>query len=204
MTTRDGDTEAAAQPGPQCRRAAIGIDGQQRQFVRADVGSVDAGRGLDDAQFVLGDQRAAFAGQYADGLVVDKLAAQRVPLLGVFGRGHQPAFALGHHLAGDHHYVAVAQPGRGGGQRRAEVVAGTELGKPGDGQDLDRRRGAVLATGRHAATPARSKPALTISAVAFGSVISSGTERTAIPSMSAWSPSWTSQQSRMPVPARAP
>ena len=41
-------------------------------------------------------------------------------------------------------------------------------------------------------------------AVALGSLINSGTARTATPSMSARSPSWISQQSRIPVARRAP
>ena len=56
----------------------------------------------------------------------------------------------------------------------------------------------------HGFTPARSIPARTISAVAAGSVISSGTDLTSTPSISAWSPSCTSQPSRTPTPERAP
>ena len=56
----------------------------------------------------------------------------------------------------------------------------------------------------HIADKFGRRPALTISAVAAGSVIISGTARTATPSMSAWSSWLTSQQSRIPVPRRAP
>ena len=115
-----------------------GSTGSSANLVGTDVGPVHAGRGLHDAQPVFGDQRSALAGKHPNGLVVDKLAAQRRLGLGVFGRGHQPTLALGQHLAGDHQDVAVAQPGRRGRERGAQVVAGAELGKPGDRQDLDR------------------------------------------------------------------
>jgi hypothetical protein len=80
---------------PQQRGAAVGIDGQQRQFVGADVGAVHAGRGLHHAKPVLGDQRSALAGQHTDGLGVDKLAAQRISRLWILRCGHQAALALG-------------------------------------------------------------------------------------------------------------
>ena len=144
MTTATVDAEPVAQPGPQRSGAGVGIDRQQREFGPADVGPVHAGGGLNQPEPVLGDQGPALARQHAHRLVVDQLAPQLVALLGVFGRRHQPALALGHHLAGDHHDVAVAQPRCGGGDGSAQVVAGPEFGKPGDGQDLDRRGGAVL------------------------------------------------------------
>ena len=195
------DTQPLAQRGAQRRGTAVGIDWQERQFGPTDIGAVDAGGGLDESEPVLGDQRPALAGQHPHRLVVDQLAAKLIALLGILRRRHQPALAFGHHLAGDHHDVAVAQPGRSGRQRGSQIVAGPEFGKPGDGQDLDRGGGTVLG---HGVTPASSSPARTISAVAVGSAISSGIARTATPSMSASSPSCTSQQSSTPVPRRAP
>ena len=195
----DGHAEPLAQAGAQRRGAAVGVDGQQRQFGRADVGAVDAGGGLHETEVVLGDQRAALAGQHPDRFFVDQLAPQRIPLLGILRRGHDAALALGQHLAGDHHDVVVAQPRRGGGQRGGEVVAGPELGQAGHRKELDRGRRTVLG---HGLTPARSIPARTISAVVAGSVISSGTDRTSTPAISALSPSCTSQPSRMPTPER--
>ena len=119
---------------------------------------------------------------------------------GSCGRGHDAALALGQHLAGDDHDVVVAQPRRGGRQRGGEVVARPELGQAGHRKQFDRGwRAAVLG---HGLTPARSSPARTISAVVAGSVISSGTDRTSTPAISAWSPSCTSQPSRMPTPER--
>ena len=205
MTTATVDAQPVTQSGAQPGGTGVGIDWQRCQFGAADVGSVHPGSGLNQPESVLGDQGSAFACQHAHRLIVDQLAAQLISGLFVLGRRYQPALALGHHLAGDHHDVAVAQPWRRGGDGSTQVVAGPEFGKPRHGQDFDRRGGAVLTrrTG-HAATPARSSPALTISAVASGSLISSGMERTATPSMSAWSPSCTSQQSRIPVPRRDP
>ena len=76
-----------------------------------------------------------------------------------------------------------------------------ELGQAGHGKQLDRGGRTVLG---HGLTPARSSPARTISAVVDGSVISSGTDRTSTPAISARSPSCTSQPSRMPTPERGP
>ena len=81
------------------------------------------------------------------------------------GRVDDAALALGHHLAGDHHDVVVAQPRCRRGDGRGEVVAGTELGKPGHREHSTAAAGAVL---RHGFTPARSSPARTISAVVAG------------------------------------
>ena len=134
----DGDAEFVAQPGAQGRSAAVGVYRQQCQFVGTDVGAVHSGRGLNHAQPVLGDQRATFAGKDANGLIVDKLAAQHVSRLGIFWCGHQAAFAFGQHLAGDDQHIAVAQPGCGRSERGAQVVAGAELGQAGDRQDLNR------------------------------------------------------------------
>ncbi len=134
----DRDAQFVAQPGAQGCGAAVGVDGQQCQFAGTDVGAVHSGRGLNHAQRVLGDQCATFAGKDTNGLIVDKLAAQRVSLLGIFWCGHQAAFAFGQHLAGDDQHVAVAQPGCGRDQRGAQVIAGAELGKPSDRQDLNR------------------------------------------------------------------
>ncbi len=178
---RDVDAEPLAQPRAQRRGAAIGIDWQQGEFSPADIGSVHTGGGLNQPDPVLGDQRPAFARQHPHRLLVDQLAAQRVPLLGILGRGNQPALAFGHHLAGDDHDVAVAQPRRGGGDGSDQIVAGPKFRKPGDGQDLDRCGGTVLLATRirgrsRSRRHARElQPAVTISAVAFGSVISSGT-----------------------------
>ena len=144
---RDRDAEPVAQSGPQGGGAGVGIDWQQGEFGPPDVGSVHPGGGLDQPEPVLGDQGPPLARQHAHRLVVNQLAAQLVARLGVFGRRNQPALALGHHLAGDDHDVAVAQPGRCGGDGSTEVVAGPEFGKPGHGQDFDRRSGAVLGRG---------------------------------------------------------
>ena len=197
----DGHAEPLAQAGAQRSGAAVGVDRQQGQLGGADVGAVDARGGLHQAEIVLGDQRAALAGQHPDGFGVDQLAPQRIPLLRVFRRGHDAALALGQHLAGDDHDVVVAQPRRGGRQRGGEVVAGPELRQAGHRKQFDRGRRAVVG---HGLTPARSSPARTISAVVAGSVISRGTDRTSTPAISAWSPSCTSQPSRMPTPERGP
>ena len=141
---RDVDAQPVAQTGAQRGGAAVGIDWQQRKFGPAHVGSVHAGGGLNQPDPVLGDQGPALARQHPHRLVVDQLAPQRIPLVGVLGCGHQPALAFGHHLAGDHDDVAVAQPWRGGGDGSTQIVARPEFGKPGDGQDLDGCGGAVL------------------------------------------------------------
>ena len=83
-----------------------------------------------------------------------------------------------------------------------ELVAGPELAQAGDRDDLHGARAAVL--GAHGVRPASSRPARTISAVTAGSDINSGAARTLTPSISAVSPSWISQPSRMPVALRAP
>ena len=83
----------------------------------------------------------------------------------------------------------------------ARSSPGPELRQAGHRDQFDRGRRAVVG---HGLTPARSSPARTISAVAAGSVISSGTDRTSTPAISAWSPSCTSQPSRMPTPERGP
>ena len=204
MTTATVTPSRSRSPARSAAALPSGSTGSSASSARPTLDPSTPGGGLNQPEPVLGDQGPALARQHPHRLVVDQLAAQLVALLGVLGRRHQPALAFGHHLAGDHHDVAVAQPGRGGGDGSTQIVAGPEFGKPGDGQDLDRRGGAVLSHGAHAATPASSSPALTISAVAFGSLINSGIERTATPSMSAWSPSCTSQQSSIPVPRRAP
>ena len=215
----DGDAEPFAQSGAQRRGAGVRVDWQQRQFVAADVGSVHAGGGLNQSQPVLGDQRSSLARQHAHRLVVDQLAAQPVPAP---RRPRGAGTSRPSHLDTTLLVTTTTSPSRSQGAAAAErppqIVAGPELGKPGDGQDLDRRRRCrarrpaavgrlrrfrALGTG-HAATPARSSPALTISAVASGSLINSGIERTATPSISASSPSCTSQQSRIPVARRAP
>ena len=197
----DLDAEPLAQRGDQRRGAAVGIDRQQGEFVRVDVRSVHPGGGLHQPDRVLGDQRATLAGQHPHRLAVDQLAAQRVPQLGIGGCVDDAALALGQHLAGDDDDVVIAQPRRGLGDRRAQIVAGPELRKPGDRQQFHARRRAVVA---HSVIPARSSPARTISAVTAGSLISSGAERTVTPSTTASSPECTSQPSRMPVPDRAP
>ena len=200
-TTPTVDAEPLAQAGAQRGGAAVGVDRQQGQLGCADVGAVHARSGLHQAEVVLGDQSAALACQHPDGFGVDQLAPQRIPLLRVCRRGHDAALALGQHLAGDDHDVVVAQPRRGGRQRGGEVVARPELRQAGHRKQFDRGRGAVVG---HGLTPARSSPARTISAVVAGSVISRGTDRTSTPAISAWSPSCTSQPSRMPTPERGP
>lgn len=114
----DLDAEQLAQPRPQSCRAGIGIGWQQGQFAAVDVRAVHPGGGLDQAVGVLGDQRAALAGQHPHRLLVDQLAPQRIPLLGVGRRGDDAALALGHDLAGDDNDVGIGQPGRCGRQRR--------------------------------------------------------------------------------------
>ena len=174
MTTATSTPRRSRSAGAQRRGAAVGIDGQQRQFGPADVGAVDAGGGLDQPDPVLGDQGPALAGQHPHRLVVDQLAAQLIALLGILRRRHQPALAFGHHLAGDHHDVAVAQPGRGRASAAARSSPGRNSGSPVTGRISIARGGAVLEliAGRHA--PQARVRRCTISAVAFGSVISSG------------------------------
>ena len=60
------------------------------------------------------------------------------------------ALALGHHLAGDHHDVVVAQPRCGRGDGRGEVVARPELGQPWHRKQLD--------GGRRIRAPSRLHP----------------------------------------------
>ena len=179
-----------AQCRPQGGGAGVGVDRQQREFGCADIGSVDPGGGLHQTDLVLSDQRAAAACQHPDRLIVDQLAAQRVPFFRVGRGGDDPALAFGHHLAGDDDDIAVAQPRRRGGDRGGQIVTGPELGKSGDGQDLDRGGRTVLG---HGVMPASSSPERTIAAVASGSDISSGIGFTVTPGTSASSPSWMSQ-----------
>ncbi|MCO5606194.1 hypothetical protein L7F22_060381 [Adiantum nelumboides] len=113
----DLDPEPLPQPAAEPGRAGVRVGGQQGELVAADVGAVDARGGLHDAELPGHDQRPALAGHHALGLLVDQPAAQRVALLLVGGGRHQPALDLGEHLAGDHHDVAVAQPGHPLGQR---------------------------------------------------------------------------------------
>ena len=137
----DRDPEPLAQPGPQRRGAGVGVDGQQRELTGVDVGAVDSRGGLHQAERVLGDQRAALAGEHPHGFGIDQLAPQRVPLFRVGRGGDDAALALGHHLAGDHHDVVVAQPrcGLGDAPRRGRRPAGTrEAPAPGS---ISTRRG---------------------------------------------------------------
>ena len=131
ITTPTVHAEAFAQPGPQRRGAGVRIGRQQRQLACVDVGAVHPGGGLHQAERVLGDQGAALAGKNPHSFGVDQLAPQRIPLLRIGRRGDDAALALGHHLAGDHHHVVVAQPWCGLGEGRGEVVVRPELGQPG-------------------------------------------------------------------------
>ncbi len=123
---------------------------------------------------------------------------QPVPVL-----GNQGAALAGQHPDGFLVDQLAPQPIAflGIGRRRHQLVTTTTSPSRSHGAALAT---AVLAGGTHGVTPASCSPALTISAVAAGSVIISGTARTATPSMSAWSSWLTSQQSRIPVPRRAP
>ena len=206
-----GDHHADRHPEPlmqhraQCRGAGVRVHRKQRQLRRADIGAVHTGRRLHQPKRVLGDQRAALARQHAYGFDIDQFAPQRIPFIRIRGRRDDSSLALGHHLAGDHHDVVVAQPRRGRGDRSAQVVSGPELRQPGHRKHFDGSRGAMVVHRRGPRLkPARSSPARTISAVVGGSVISSGTARTSTPSISARSSSCTSQPSRMPTPERGP
>ena len=138
---------------------------------------------MDDALAVRGDQGATLAREHTDRLLIDQLAAQRIPRFGIGGGGDDAPLALGHHLAGDDDDVAVAQPGCGLGDGGAEIVTGPELGKSGDGKDLDSRGGSMVAA--HHVMPASSSPARTISAVTSGADISNGIDLTVTPGTSA-------------------
>ena len=141
--------------------------------------------------------------KYPNGFGIDQLAPQRIPLLRIGWCVDDAALALGHHLAGDHDDVVVAQPRRGrrNGCGRGRRPGGTPAARAPEAA-RPRRADAVLGHGFTARRdPVRAR---TISAVACGSVISSGTDRTSTPSISAWSPSCTSQPSRMPTPERGP
>ena len=222
-TTATSTPRPRAQLGAQAGGAGVGVGGEQGELVGRDVGAVDARGGLHDAELARDDQRAAAAGDHPLGLGVDELAAQPVALLRVGRGGHEAALDLGDHLGGDDDDVAVGQPGRGGGERAGEVVAGPELGQARHRQDGEapgrrgRRRGPDrTACGAPAApasssdrpgpaqTPATSSAARAIAAVAGTSVISSGTARTSTPGTSAASPVCTSQPSSSPPSARAP
>ena len=124
---------------------------------------------------------------------------------GSAGARHEPALDLGDHLGRDDHDVAVGQPGRGGGDRAGEVVAGAELGQARHRAARAMAPGAAWSHGgdrlRHRPT---SRAARAIAAVAATSVISSGTARTSTPGTSAASPVCTSQPSSRPPSARAP
>ncbi len=186
----DRHPEAIAQPEAQRRGTGVGVDRQQRQLGRADVGAVHSGGRLDEPERVLGDQGAALARQHPYGFGIDELAPQRIPLIGILGCLDDAALALGHHLAGDHYHVVVTQPRRRRGDGGGEVVPWPKLRQPGYRKYLDGRCAAVVAAGvghrrGPGLKPARSRPARTISAVVGGSVISSGTARTSRSSMSA-------------------
>ncbi len=208
----DGHPEQRVQLLTQRGGAGVGILGEQREFAGVDVGTVDPGCGLDDAEPVLRDERASLAGQHTDRLLGDQAAAHGVACVGVGGGLDDSPFDLRDDLAGDHEDVAVDEPRRRTRDCVGEVVAGPELGQSGDRDDLDRPAGRMVAHvgagggvgGHHRLTPASSSAARAISAVAAGSVMSRGTLRTATPGTSAVSVSWTSQPSRMPVPLRAP
>ena len=182
----DPDPEKGGKAGADRRGAAVRVHREQGEFGGVDIGAVHAGGGLDQPDGVLGDQGFALAGQYPHGLVVDELAAQGVPLLGVGGCADDTALGLGEHLAGDDHHVVIAQPGGGIGDRGGQIIAGPELAQPGHRDDLDGPGGSVL--GAHSATPANCRPARTMSAVTAGSLISNGAWRTCTPSMVAESP----------------
>ncbi len=117
---------------------ASGSTGQQRELTGVDVGAVDSRGGLHQSDRVLGDQRAALAREYPYCFGIDQLAPQRVSLLRVDWSVDDAALALGHHLAGDHHDVVVAQPRCCLCERRGEVVARPELRKAGDRKHFDR------------------------------------------------------------------
>ncbi len=106
-----------------------------------------------------------------------------VSLLGARSRNRRPS-----HLDTTQLVTTTTSPSRSHGaaarRRRATVADGP--GQPDDGQDWLIERSHVR--GRSLPLP-RSHPARNYSAVAFGSVISSGTDRTVTPSISAaWSP----------------
>ena len=143
----DGDARAArASPDRSAAALASGSTGSRASSAESTLEPSTPAAAWISPMRVLGDQRPALAGEYPYGFVVDELAAQGIPLVGVGRRGDDAALALGHHLAGDHHDVVVAQPRRRRGDGRGEVVAGPELGKPGHRQHLDGGGRAVLAS----------------------------------------------------------
>ena len=146
-------------------------------------------------------KRSPLAGEHPHRLALDQFAARGVALLGIGWRGDDPPLRLGHDLARDDDDVAVAQPRRGARSvRRCRRRAGTS-GRSRTGRILQSVDRAVV---DHVWISASSIALRAISAVVGGSVMSSGTARTARPSISARSEVWISQPSRMPVPLRAP
>ncbi len=226
------DRHLDAQPfpdaGPEPRGAGVRVLREQRDLVGGDVGGVDPGGGLHDAQPVLRDEAVPEPGDHRDRLLADQFPPGGLAGLRVAGNGHQPALGLRDDLAGDHDDVVVPQPGGRSGDQRGQVGTGPDLGQPRDREQFEaarrvvalphRRRGGVgtaprragalgcgallVGGGRraHRVTSARSKAASTIAAVAATSDMSSGTERTAAPGTTAVSPVCTSQPSSRPEP----
>ena len=151
----DGDVGEAPPPGPAERvghdhrhlpagagpeavadaaGGAVGVDREEGGVAVGDVGQVDAGVGAHEPAPRLGDDQVAPAAQHPHRLGLD----HRGPgVTVVVVDGHHPPLRLRHHLLGDDHHVPVLERNRRGHQQVGQDVAGTDLGHPLDGDDLE-------------------------------------------------------------------
>ena len=190
--SRSADRSAAALPS--------GSTGSSASSVDADIGAVDTRGGLHET-------RVAFSVIRVRPLRAStRTASASISLRRNASRSSGSAGAATmrpSHLDTTLLVTTTTSSSRSHGAAAAMAAArsspGRNSGSPGTGQQFDRGADRARPCVGHDVTPARSSPARTISAVAAGSVISSGTDRTSTPSISAWSPSCTSQPSRMPV-----
>ena len=181
----DLDAERAGQGSSQCTRARIGILRQQREFGAIDVRSVDPRGGLHDAESILGDEGPALSGDDTDGLAVDEQTTSSVPRFGIDRCIDEAALHLGDDLARHHQDVVGANPRGACGDGGGEIVPGTELGEPHNGEQFDARARCVIGRHRraHRFRPTDRKAAAAISAVASVSVINNGALTTSTPGM---------------------
>ena len=202
ITTATVDAERVAQRRPQPRGAGVRVDRQQREFVAAptlDPSTPAAACTRPSAFSVISVRPLRASTRTASASISLRRSASR-------SSGSSGAATIRpSHLDTTLLVTTTTSPSRSQGAAAASAAArsspGPELGQPGDGQDLDRAGGAVLdgvATAQPT-TPATSRPARTIAAVASGRSSAAARDRTATPWMSARvAGRATSQPSRSP------